>query len=64
MPTSTLNPTDQAVIDKATQLLRRTCLSAHDQLTIEHAIGLLAVHKNCTRLRAAQLLHHQAWNIR
>jgi hypothetical protein len=52
---------DQAVVDHAVQLLRLVRLSAHDQLTIEHAIGLVSIAKNCTRARAAQILHKQAF---
>jgi hypothetical protein len=59
---TSINTTDAAVISRATALLRLVRLSAQDQLTIEHAIGLIAIDRNCSRDRAAQVLHRQAFS--
>lgn len=58
-----LTTDEVAVIDHAAQLLKLSHLSMNDQLTIEHAIGLIAIHKNCTRPRAAQLLNKRAFPL-
>ena len=56
-----LSPTEAAIVDHAVELLKLTHLSMNDQLVIEHAIGLIALQKNCTRPRAAQLLNKLAF---
>lgn len=56
-----LSPTEAAIVNHAVELLKFTHLSVNDQLTIEHAIGLIAIDRNCTRPRAAQLLNKRAF---
>jgi hypothetical protein len=58
---TSISITNATVIDRAVELLRLTRLSAADQRTIEHAIGLTSISRNCTRDRAAQLLHNRAF---
>ena len=58
---TSLSTTESAIVDLAVELLKVTHLSMSDQLTIEHAIGLIALQKNCTRPRAAQILNMKAF---
>lgn len=58
---TSLSDTEAAIVDHAAELLKLTCLSMDDQLTIEHAIGLIAIYKNCSRQRAAQILNMKAF---
>lgn len=58
---TSLTADESNVVDRAAELLKLTHLSMNDQLTIEHAIGLIALNKNCTRPRAAQLLNKKAF---
>jgi hypothetical protein len=55
---TSITTTDTTVIDRAAAFLRKSRLSAHDQLTIEHAISLLSRDLSCSR--AAQLLNQKA----
>lgn len=58
---TSLSSEEAAIVDHAADLLKVTCLSMNDQLNIEHAIGLIAINRNCTRPRAAQLLNKIAF---
>lgn len=58
---TSLSTDEAAIVDHAADLLKLTHLSMNDQLTIEHAIGLIAITRNCTRHRAAQLLNKRAF---
>jgi len=61
MVSISLSTDEVAIVDHAVELLKVVDLSMIDQLTIEHAIGLIALNKNCTRPRAAQLLNMKAF---
>ena len=52
--------TETEIINRAVELLRLVDLNG-GQITIEHAIGLVSIKQNCSRIRAAQILHHKAW---
>ncbi|BAS60467.1 MULTISPECIES: hypothetical protein [Leptolyngbya] len=58
---TSLSTDEAAIVDHAAELLKLVNLSMNDQLTIEHAIGLIAINRNCTRPRAAQILNKIAF---
>jgi hypothetical protein len=58
---TTISATESAIVERAIGLMRCPVQSAQDQLTLEHAIGLVTVERNCTRDRAAQILHRWAF---
>jgi len=55
------NPATQVIVDRATEVLRRTKLSMEDQLAIEEAVTEIAELRGWNRQRSAVTLHILAY---